>query len=139
MPRKRVLIVDDEADSRELIQEMLSTAGYESSEARDGTEGLAMGEALRPDIILLDVRMPGLDGYEVCRGLKENPQTKDIPVIFLTAVEDAALNRLAYQAGATACLAKPVPHETLLALIAAVLASAERQAKPKARSSGNES
>ncbi|HWU40528.1 MAG TPA: response regulator [Candidatus Acidoferrum sp.] len=79
MPRKRVLIVDDEADSRELIREMLSTAGYESSEARDGTEGLAMGEALQPDIILLDVRMPGLDGYEVCRGLKGTRRLRTSP------------------------------------------------------------
>jgi CheY-like chemotaxis protein len=133
MARKRVLIVDDEALSRAVLRVFLTTAGYEPSEAVDGTEGLAKARELRPDLILLDVRMPGLDGIEVCRGLKESPETAHIPVIFVTAVEDAALNRLAFQAGGDAWLTKPFRREALLAVIEATLASAERQAKPKAK------
>ncbi len=137
MARERVLIVDDEVEGRTLIREFLEIAGYEPAEAVDGTEGLAKAEALRPDVILLDVRMPGLDGYEVCQGLKENPETTHIPVIFVTAVEDAALNRLAYQAGAAACLTKPFRREALVAVIEAALANAERQGKPKPKDGAN--
>jgi CheY-like chemotaxis protein len=137
MARKRVLIVDDEAESRTLLREFLGT-GYDICEAADGTEGLARAEQFRPDVILLDVRMPGLDGYEVCQGLKENPEIKPIPVIMVTAVEDTTLNRLAFQAGAAACLVKPVRNETLLALIAAVLAEGERREHPKDKSDEDE-
>lgn len=136
MGTKRVLIVEDESSSRILLREMLSRSGYEPCEAEDGTEGLAKAEDLRPDVILLDVRMPGIDGYEVCQGLKENPETKSIPVIFVTAVLDDELNRLAYQAGAAACLTKPFRREALLALVEAVIASAERRAKSKVKSGG---
>ncbi len=136
MARRRVLIVDDEASSRALIRDYLEMAGYEATEAVDGTEGLAKAESQRPDIILLDVRMPGLDGYEVCQGLKENPDTQHIPVIFVTVVEDAALNRLAFQVGAVACITKPFRREALLALIEATLAGAERRAEPEERDGG---
>jgi two-component system cell cycle response regulator DivK len=76
MASKRVLIVDDQAESRTLIQELLGTAEYDLAEAGDGTERLVKAAEFRPDIILLEVRMPGLDGYEVCLGLRENPETK---------------------------------------------------------------
>ncbi len=132
MAKKRVLIVDDESDARTMIREMLAKSGYEPCEALDGTEGLAKAEVLLPNVILLDVRMPGIDGYEVCQGLKENPATKAIPVIFVTAVQDSELNRLAYKVGAAACLTKPFRHEALVAVIEAALASAERKTKPKA-------
>ena len=133
MARKRVLIVEDEADTRAMIGEMIERAGYEPADAADGTEGLAKAESFRPHVILLDVRMPGLDGYEVCQGLRENPKTKTIPVIFVTAVQDDALNRLAYQAGAVACITKPFRPEALVAIIKAAIASAERKARPKTK------
>ncbi len=137
MARKRVLIVEDEAESRMMIREMLEMSGYEASEAVDGTEGLTKAEALHPHVILLDVRMPGLDGYEVCQGLKENPETTTIPVIFLTGVDDVALNRLAFQVGAVACITKPFRREALVAVVEAALANVGRQAKPKAESDGS--
>ncbi len=100
MAKRRVLIVDDEALSRALLRDTLQAAGYEPLEASDGTEGLAKAASLRPDVILLDVLMPGLDGFEVCQRLKANPATTPIPVIFVTMVQDTTLNRRAYQAGA---------------------------------------
>ena len=136
MPKKCVLIVDDEAESRELMREIVEWRGYAAAEAVDGTDGLAQAERIHPDVILLDVRMPGLDGYEVCRGLKENPETMSIPVIFVTAVQDAALTHLAFRVEGAACLTKPLRREALVAVIEAVLASGERQAKPEAQGGG---
>ena len=104
MPRRRVLLVDDDTDFRTVMQEVLDTSGYVPAGAVDGTEGLAQAERLPPDVILLDIRMPGLNGYEVCRRLKQNPATAAIPVIFLTGVQDLTLERLAYEAGAVACI-----------------------------------
>ncbi len=137
MARKCVLIVDDEAAPRAVIREVLQRAGCEPAEAVDGTEGLAKAESLRPDLILLEGRMRGLDGYEVCRRLKANPKTSHIPVIFVTGVEDDELYRLADEVGAAAYITKPFHLETLLTVIAAALASAERQAKPKATNEGD--
>ena len=137
MPRKRVLIVDDKAETRHLIRQMVESGGYAAAEAVDGTDGLAKAERLHPDVILLDIRMPGLDGFEVCRGLKENPETMTIPVIFVTGVRDPELNYLAYQVGGAACMRKPFRREALVAVIEAVLASVERQAKPRAQGGGS--
>jgi CheY-like chemotaxis protein len=136
MPKKRVLIVEDEVDTRAGLREILERAGYAPAEAADGPEGLAQAENLRPHAILLDVRMPGLDGYEVCRRLKANPTTKPIPVIFLTAVQDDTLNRLAYEAGAMACILKPFRLEALVTVIQAAIAGSERQAKAKVKRAG---
>lgn len=138
MTRKRVLIVEDEADTRIAIREILERAGYEAAEAADGPEGLAKAENLCPHVILLDVRMPGLDGYEVCQGLKENPKTRTTPVIFLTAVQDDTLNRLAYAAGGVACITKPFRAEALIAVIEAAVASGERRAIPKVKANRKE-
>jgi CheY-like chemotaxis protein len=137
MAKKRVLIVEDEADTRTGIREILERSGYVAAEAADGAEGLAKAESLHPHVVLLDVRMPGLDGYEVCRRLKANPATKPIPVIFLTAVQDDALNRLAYEAGAVACILKPFRLEALVTVIQTAIAGAERHAKPKPKREGS--
>jgi CheY-like chemotaxis protein len=137
MTRKRVLIVEDEADTRLALRELLARSGYMPAEAANGAEGLAKAEGLLTHVILLDVRMPGLDGYEVCRRLKENPATAAIPVIFLTAVQDATLNRLAYDAGGDACITKPFRTEALVATIEAAIANAERRAKPKKKAGGS--
>ena len=131
MAGKRVLIVDDEASPRAVIREVLQRSGYEPAEAEGGLEGLAKAEAVRPDIILLEGRMRVLDGYEVCRPLKANTRTQHIPVIFVTGVEDDELYALADEVGAVASITKPFHLETLVAVIDAALASAERQAKPK--------
>jgi CheY-like chemotaxis protein len=133
MAQKCVLIVDDEADTRTALREMLQRSGYRPAEAADGQACLTQAESLHPHAILLDIRMPGLDGYEVCRRLQANPATKPIPVIVVTAVQDEALNRLAYEVGAMACILKPFRAEALLTMIQTAMAGAERQAKPKAK------
>ncbi len=126
MAKKRVLIMDDDAGLRAGIRAVLEPAGYAIVEAADGPEGLAKAESLRPDVILLDVLMPGLDGYEVCQRLKANPPTSHIAVIFVTAVKDDAVHQLAMEAGAAAYITKPFHIETLPAIIEAALAKADR-------------
>ncbi len=138
MIKKYVLIVDDDAELRSGLGEVLKRSGYELVEVADGIEGLAKAETLRPDVILLDIRMPGLDGYTVCRRLKLGPQTRQIPVILLTGVEDLAADRLADLAGAVVCLAKPFPQEVLLATIQETLATATRQAAWRAHTASQD-
>ena len=135
--QKRVLIVEDDADTRAVLREFLEQSGYLPADAADGLAGLAQAESWHPHAILLDVRMPGLDGYEVCRRLKANPATKPIPVIFVTAVQNDSLNRIAYEAGAMACLVKPFRPEALLTIIQAAIAGAERQAQRIGKRKGN--
>jgi CheY-like chemotaxis protein len=137
MEKKRVLIIEDEPGTRAAIRECFERAGYLAAEAGDGLAGLAQAESWRPHAILLDVRMPGLDGYEVCRRLRANPVTKSIPVIVVTAVDDPALNRRAYESGATACILKPFRLEALLTIVQTAVAGAERGAKRKTRREGN--
>ncbi len=122
MPGRRILVVDDDESFRHTIREGLRFAGYEVCEAGSGSEAIGQAEALHPDAILMDVRMPGIDGYEACRGLKGNTSTCAIPVIFVTAVTDNTLNRLAYAAGGIACIAKPCRLETLTGVVEAAIA-----------------
>ncbi len=133
MPSTRVLIVDDEPLIRRMLRDLLETAEYSVLEARAGTEGLELAARQQPDVILLDLLMAGLDGYAVCEGLKANPATQAIPVIFVTASPDLALNQKAYAAGAIACLPKPFRREAVVALIETALGRVRRQglAPPK--------
>lgn len=137
MMEKRVLIVEDEAGTRTALREFLERSGYAIAEAADGLAGLAQAASWHPHAILLDIKLPDLDGYEVCRRLKANPETKPIPVIVMTAVLDGPVSRLAYEAGALACILKPFRLEALLTTIQTTIAGAERRAKTIARREGN--
>jgi CheY-like chemotaxis protein len=125
-----VLVVDDDHLHCRMVRDLLEVTGYAVIEAADGTEGLAKAEALRPHIILLDLLMPGIDGYEVCRTLKKNPETSAIPVIIVTSSPDVTLDHLAYAAGAVACIRKPFRREALFAVINVALKTANGPAIP---------
>src|SRR5437763_4130722 len=84
--RRRVLVADDEPAMRVLVRVNLQVEGVEVIEARDGAEALELATQERPDLVLLDVMMPGLDGWQVARRLAETPETSDIPVLFMTAL-----------------------------------------------------
>jgi DNA-binding response OmpR family regulator len=104
----RVLIVDDERKNRDLLEVLLSQQGYEIATANNGEDALALvGESL-PDIILLDVMMPGMDGYQVAAKLKADPRTMHIPVVMLSALTDRNSMMHGLTAGAAAYLGKPV-------------------------------
>jgi CheY-like chemotaxis protein len=133
MRARRVLIVDDDEPLRQSLREALRFGGYEVLEAQDGTHGLQQAQQVRPDVILMDVKMPGIDGYETCRGLKENIATQAIPVIFVTAVGDQALNQRAYEAGGLACVVKPFRLESLTGVIEAAMAANKKSDDVKGR------
>lgn len=103
----RILIVDDEPHIVELVRVCLEDPGFEILEARDGETGLAMARQILPDVVLLDVMMPRMDGYAVCRALKEDPRTSAIPVVMLTAKGLEADRQRGLEAGADAYLSKP--------------------------------
>jgi len=124
--KRKLLIVDDDMVVRKVVRNMMESAGFLVQDAVDGPNGLTQAEAFHPDVILLDLMMPGIDGYEVCRRLKANPLTKTIPVVFLTTSPDLSLNRLAYEAGALACVTKPFRRESLIASLEVVLDQAAR-------------
>lgn len=109
----KILIVDDDSNFREVTKLALASSGYEISEADSGREALNLARQLRPDLILLDILMPGLDGYQTCRQLKTNPATSHIPVIVLTALGDPAAQYKSKQAGADDYVAKPVTAQEL--------------------------
>jgi CheY-like chemotaxis protein len=120
--RMRVLVIDDDVRDRDLVAALLGSADYEIRAAKGGVPGLLSADAEPPDIILLDLQMPGLDGYEVCRILRQGPKTRHIPVVMLTASDDPALHRNAYAAGVQACVPKPFRREGLIVAIRAALA-----------------
>ena len=130
-PRVRVLVIDDEGRDRDLVAAILQPPGYEIRRAESGVHGLQEISAAPPDLILLDVQMPGMDGFEVCRRLRRTPATKDIPIIMITASDDPALNRKAYAVGAQACVPKPLRRDGLIATIQVVWGAAQ-QGKPLA-------
>ncbi len=112
-PAARILVVDDEPTNRELLRDTLEVRGYAVEEAGSGAEALARIAAAPPDVVLLDVSMPGLDGLEVCRRLKANPQTAPLPVIMVTAHADRLVRLAGIGAGANDYLTKPVDLQDL--------------------------
>ena len=109
----KVLVVDDEFLLRTMLKDALEEAGYTVVLAENGQAALARAKAESPDCILLDIMMPGLDGYETCAALKADPALAAIPVILVSATTDLRVIDRAERVGATAVLPKPVPIEQL--------------------------
>ncbi len=110
-----ILIVDDERDNRELLTIVLTYEGFVLVTARGGEEALDIAATQTPDLILLDIMMPGMNGYQVAVALKSDPVTKNIPLIMLSAIDDGNSRRLAASAGASDFVAKPVERVELCA------------------------
>ena len=117
----RILIVDDETHNRALLEIMLSSEGYELFTAASGEEALTVVEENRPDLILLDIMMPELNGFQVTAMLKANPATQDIPVIILSALDDGGAIERGLQVGAADFLTKPIQHVELRARVKKLL------------------
>jgi two-component system cell cycle response regulator len=117
----RILVVDDIAANLKLLEARLNAEYYEVSLANSGSEALRLAQSWGPDVILLDVMMPGMDGYEVCRLLKAAPLTAHIPVVMITALVDQTERVRGLEAGADDFLSKPVDHATLFARLRALL------------------
>ncbi len=113
----KILIIDDDKENREILKIRLRKAGYEVEEATNGEEGLQKCAALIPDLVILDVMMPKIDGWQVCRQLKAAPATKDIPVVMLTSCTMPLGELRGYESGADQYLAKPWDAEQLRQVI----------------------
>lgn len=114
-----VLIVDDQPDNLDILVSYLSDSGMELVVATDGEEALELAKARTPDLVLLDVMMPGLNGYEVCRALKANSSTAASPIIFMSAYSDTSKRLEGFKAGAIDFVTKPLQREEVLARIQA--------------------
>ncbi len=122
----RLLIVDDDAGLLRALEMMLRADGYDVRTARNGADALVRLAQLHPDLIISDIRMPGVDGHSLVRTLRDAPRTRLIPVIFLTA-KDTKDDRVAgFRAGVDAYLTKPFEPDELLAVVASILARVER-------------
>jgi len=112
--RKRILVIEDHEENRRLLRDLLTSFGYELIEAVTGEEGLAAAEAQQPDLILMDIQLPGIDGYETTRQIKANPALLHIPVIAVTSYALSGDDVKALEAGCDAYVTKPFDPAELL-------------------------
>lgn len=117
MAKPKILVVDDEPDVVSFFEHALQSEGFEVLIAYDGIAALDIAETENPIVILLDIMMPMMNGYEVCRALKSNPQTKHIPVVCVTSARSEEVRNNTREAGAQALLIKPFAPKELIAQI----------------------
>jgi len=113
----RVLVIEDTEDNRQIMRDLLTNAGYDLIEAVDGAEGLAKAKEHRPDLILMDIQLPILDGYEVTRRIKADPALKHIPIIAVTSYALSGDESKTRAAGCDAYVAKPFSPRQLLSKV----------------------
>ena len=136
-PEVRILCVDDDPLIRQMFGDILRFRGYTVMEASDGETALQVAAREHPDLMLLDIMMPGIDGFEVCRRMKVDSDLRTIPIIILTAMNDPALNTRAFQVGAELALRKPADKAVVLRTIEAALGLAEmRRVKSEGEGGG---
>lgn len=114
MDKKRILVVDDEQELVKAVQIRLGASGYEALAAYDGQEGLAKAQKEKPDLIILDLMLPKMDGYKVCGLLKADTRYNKIPIIMFTARAQESDMKMGQEAGADAYITKPFDHQILL-------------------------
>ena len=110
---KRILVVEDDADNRRIVVKVLTVEGYEVLEATDGRSALATARKEHPDLIIMDLAMPGLDGWQAASQLKSDPKVADIPIIALTAFAMRGDEEKAREAGCDGYLSKPCRPQTI--------------------------
>ncbi len=126
-PARKILIVEDERDILELVTHYLEKEGYRVRSAADGPAGLSAARAERPDLIVLDLMLPGMDGLELCRKLRADPGSGVVPIIMLTAKAEETDRVVGLELGADDYLTKPFSPKELVARVKALLRRAERR------------
>lgn len=121
MEKKRVLVVDDEIYILQILEFSLEVEGFEVLTAQDGEEAIGVARRCRPHLIVLDIMMPRMDGYEACRLLKSDPELGDIPVILLSAKGRTIDQELGFEAGAEEYITKPFSPRKLIERVKAIL------------------
>ena len=114
---RTILVVEDQEDNRQILRDLLGSAGFRMVEAHDGEQALLVARSQRPDLILMDIQLPILDGYEATRAIKRDPELKHIPVIAVTSYALSGDEARAHEAGCDAYVAKPYSTRHLLAKI----------------------
>ncbi len=122
----KILIAEDEKDIRDLVVFSLTYGGFEAISALNRVDAVAKAEAELPDLILMDVRMPTMSGYEACERLKQNPATRDIPIVFLSAKGQEAEIRQGLSAGAEEYILKPFAPDELVKRVREILRRTDR-------------
>ena len=123
----RILIVDDDPLIRQLISRILADSSYQVAEGASGTEGLAIAETFQPNLVLLDLMMPGMDGYEVCRRMRQLPATANVPIVILTALDQLDEKVHGFRVGADDYITKPIDSRELFMRIEAHLRRSVRE------------
>lgn len=119
----KILVVDDESDITEVIEAFLQNAGYTVAVENTPVNAVKLAHEFRPDLILLDIMMPGTDGYQICNQIKEDPEMADTPVIFLTGKDSKDDQGRSFQSGGDMFIKKPFSCERLLEIVNIVLLS----------------
>jgi two-component system, cell cycle response regulator DivK len=114
---KRILVVEDQEDNRRILRDLLASADYEMIEAGDGAAGVSAAKSARPDLILMDIQLPVMDGYEATRRIKADPDLKQIPIIVVTSYALSGDEAKARDAGCDSYVTKPYSPRQLLAKI----------------------
>ena len=117
---KRILVVDDSATERHMLRDLLTKAGYDVVSSENGEDAIVKAKQVKPDLILMDVVMPGLNGFQATRAISRDPETKSIPVIMCTSKSQETDKIWGLRQGARDYVVKPVDRETLLAKIASL-------------------
>ena len=125
MAQGKILVIDDEPELVKAISIRFKASGYEVTPAFDGQEGIDKAGEIKPDLILLDIIMPKMNGYEVCKKLKSSPETKDIPIIIFTASGQRDLEKSCLTVGAKGVIMKPFEATELLELVNKLLKQGE--------------
>ena len=119
---QRILIIEDQEDNRRIMRDLLTSSGYEIMEAVTGADGVAAAKSRRPDLILMDIQLPDIDGYEATRQIKADPQLRPIPIIAVTSYALSGDDVKAFEAGCDAYVSKPLSPRALLTKIKEILA-----------------
>jgi two-component system cell cycle response regulator DivK len=119
--RKRILVVEDQEDNRQILRDLLTNGGYDMIEVENGQDAITAAEANRPDLILMDIQLPVLDGYEATRRIRANPDLKAIPIIAVTSYALSADAPKIMAAGCNAYVPKPYSPRALLKKIRELL------------------
>ena len=118
---RRILVVDDQEDNRRILRDLLTASGFEVIEGKTGEEGVALAEERGPDLILMDIQLPGIDGYEATRQIKAKPALSATPLIVVTSYALSGDDAKAFAAGADAYVSKPFSPRALLAKVRELL------------------
>ena len=125
--KKKILVIDDEADIREIVRLYLSEEGYEIIEASNGQEGILKAQRETPDLIVLDIMLPGINGFEVAKHLKDDPNTQDIPIIILSVLAQDSQ----YRQGILDYISKPFRQEDLVTIVRKVFSKVDGKTTKK--------